>query len=951
MSSWESLLPWSMGFLAHVIKTSQSPGGTPAETEFADFAAWVDSLPDAVVGVDAAGLVALFNPAAERMFGRAAAEITGTALGRILNPGLLEAERVGLEPLPKVPQHWRALEPGPRFQGFRADGEVISLSGTIHRIEVAGQPMVTAVLREDSETAKLERSSVELAAIVESSDDAIIGKDLNGVVTSWNRGAENLFGYSAPEMIGQSILRVIPAELESEEDDILDRLRRGEKIDHYETVRQRKDGSRIDVSVTISPINDRAGHIAGASKVARDISERRRADERLAWLASLPEHNPNPVIEVDLDAKQIHFANPGALRHFPDLLSIGVRHPVFPDLEPIREQLLSGGTGVVKQESAVGDRTFVMSVIVPPATRRLRFYCTEITALKKSEAALIRERNFIAAVVDTIGSVVVVLDSAGRVASTNRAFEALTGYGSDEIKGLEGIRLLTFPEETQTSLTRAQRLQENKGTTTSITHLRAKDGTKYRVEWISTCILDQNGEIEYVVATGTDLTESFRLEQELRNSRDELEIRVAERTAELATTNRLLQREIVDRRLAISALKEAVGQIEAARAEADRANLAKSEFLSSMSHELRTPLNAILGFGQILEEPDSEAYMRECVGHIMKGGRHLLDLINEVLDIARVETGHLQVSTEPIGLAEIVPDVCSLVSRLAAERGIRLENNLSHFANHFVLADRQRLKQILLNLLANAIKYNREGGSVEIFLGAETPGRISIGIRDTGPGISPQNLSKLFTPFERLGAANSAVEGTGLGLALSRRLVEAMDGIIRVESELGHGSVFTIELPRADSPKLPEATETNAAGPIGGVAPGARLYTVLCIEDNPSNLRLIEVIFGSRPGFKLLTAIQGSIGLDLARQHAPDVILLDLNLPDMNGKEVLKRLAQTESTRAIPVIVVSADATAERMTDLLDAGAKAFLTKPLNVNQLFETLDRWLTARPPQEAA
>jgi len=419
--------------------------------------------------------------------------------------------------------------------------------------------------------------------------------------------------------------------------------------------------------------------------------------------------------------------------------------------------------------------------------------------------------------------------------------------------------------------------------------------------------------------------EHKRTEQALLAANDELEMRVAERTEELAKTNAAMQ---------------------IAKEEAEAANLAKSEFLSRMSHELRTPLNAILGFGQILDKQDLTPLSKESVGYILKGGRHLLDLINEVLDIARVEAGHLDLSLEPVALGDAIPDACALVRPLAAERNIRLDENSAELNHNYVLADRQRLKQVLINLLSNAIKYNREGGQVEVYCGQKSDGWISIAVRDTGPGISPEDLPKLFAPFERLSASASAIEGTGLGLVLSQRLVTAMGGTLKVESTLGVGTIFTLELPQTTSPEeqltnVPQSTPHSATSAEFG-----RTFSVLCIEDNPSNFRLMEAIFIDRPEITLLGAMQGSIGLDLARQHEPDLILLDLDLPDIRGSEVLNRLQQSAITRDIPVVVFSADATPNQIDRLLATGARAYLTKPLDVSQFLHTVDEFLGEAP-----
>jgi PAS domain S-box-containing protein len=401
----------------------------------------------------------------------------------------------------------------------------------------------------------------------------------------------------------------------------------------------------------------------------------------------------------------------------------------------------------------------------------------------------------------------------------------------------------------------------------------------------------------------------------------------------------------------ITERKQAEVELQRAKEEADSANLAKSEFLSRMSHELRTPLNAILGFGQILGTQPLTTRQKESVGYILKGGRHLLDLINEVLDIARVEAGHLELSLEPITLDEIVPGSCALVRPLAAERGIRLYENIQgniHVLDSVcVLADRQRLQQVLINLLSNAIKYNRQGGQVEVSCEQPRDGWTSIAVQDTGPGISPQDLPRLFMPFERLNASTSSIEGTGLGLVLSQRMVTAMGGTLNVQSTLGQGTTFTIELPQVASLEETIVNQRKSAPASDAMHEMVALnvatsYSVLCIEDNPSNLCLMEAIFEARPEIRLLAAIQGRVGLDLARQHEPDLILLDVNLPDINGHEVLAHLQQSALTKDIPVVVVSADATSKQIEHLLAAGARAYLTKPLDIDQFLDTVDKLL---------
>ena len=377
-------------------------------------------------------------------------------------------------------------------------------------------------------------------------------------------------------------------------------------------------------------------------------------------------------------------------------------------------------------------------------------------------------------------------------------------------------------------------------------------------------------------------------------------------------------------------------ELVAASREARAANSAKSEFLSRMSHELRTPLNSIIGFSQLLEMDDLDSTQREYVERVLSGGRHLLSLINEVLDLARIESGALGISVEPVDASAAVEDALELVRPLALRRSIELV--AAHGGGPvYVLADQQRLRQVLLNLLSNAVKYNQIGGSVRLTLDRRGE-RLSIGVHDTGPGLTRGDIEKAFVPFERLDVLNGDIEGTGLGLPLSKLMLEAMGGRLSVESEPGAGSVFRVELPLDPNPPGGRETTEAVLEADGPVDPD-QAASILYIEDNASNIRLVEHMLARRPAVRLLTAVQGRRGLELAEQHCPDVVLLDLHLPDMHGSEVLRRLRANERTQHIPVIVVSADATGRQVERLLESGAQGYLTKPLDVPEFLRTVD------------
>jgi signal transduction histidine kinase/ActR/RegA family two-component response regulator len=392
-------------------------------------------------------------------------------------------------------------------------------------------------------------------------------------------------------------------------------------------------------------------------------------------------------------------------------------------------------------------------------------------------------------------------------------------------------------------------------------------------------------------------------------------------------------------------VEQRTAQLAASRDEAERANHAKSEFLSRMSHELRTPMNAILGFGQLLEQSAAlPAANRGWVREIVAAGRHLLELINDVLDLARVESGKFTVSPEPVALRPLIEECLTLLQPAAGAAGVRLLEASRH-CDVQVRADRTRLKQVLLNLLSNAVKYNRRQGSVNVVCVAEVDAvpRVCVRVSDTGTGLEPDQLARLFVPFERL-QADARIEGTGIGLALSKRLIEAMGGSIGAESTPGSGSTFWVRLPLAAG--VAARAEPATGGTPTAAAVSKAPIDVLCIEDNPANLRLIEGIFARQDNIRLLSALAPGLGLELARTHRPALILLDINLPDMDGYAVMQCLREHEATRAIPVLAISANAMPKDIERSKAAGFVAYLTKPIDVSELLRTVSALLAARP-----
>ena len=492
-------------------------------------------------------------------------------------------------------------------------------------------------------------------------------------------------------------------------------------------------------------------------------------------------------------------------------------------------------------------------------------------------------------------------DSAGIISDVNKQTEALTGCTRDELIGAPFKNHFTEPERAQAAITRV--LRENKVTHYELT-ARARDGSQTVVSFNATTFHDRDRKLQGVFAAVRDITERKVLDQVLQKS------------------NRELQE---------------------AMSIAEKANLAKSDFLSSMSHELRTPLSAILGFAQLIESgaPKLTVFQKRSVDQILLAGWYLLELINQILDLARIESGKLSLSLEPTSLQEVLQECEAMIGPLAHKRGIKLTFSELKAA-YFVKADRTRVKQILTNLLSNAIKYNRVDGAVRVECVEVSAERIRIRVEDTGEGLSAEQLDQLFQPFNRLGQEASDEEGTGIGLVMTKRLAELMGGRIGVESTLGKGSQFWLEINLTD--------ERNEIGNLVDdknlhLPPsyaGAPIRTLLYIEDNPANLLLVESLIERRPDIELLTARDGHRGIEMARACLPDVILMDINLPGISGVRAMKILNDDQATTHIPVVALSANAMPRDIEKGIEAGFFRYLTKPIKINEFMETLDEAL---------
>lgn len=492
----------------------------------------------------------------------------------------------------------------------------------------------------------------------------------------------------------------------------------------------------------------------------------------------------------------------------------------------------------------------------------------------------------------------VTTDPAGIITDVNKQMEALTGCRRDDLIGAPFKNYFTDPERAEAGI--KQVLSGNRLTDYEIT-ARARDGKETVVSYNATTFHDRDSRLQGVFGAARDVTERKRFERTLQENN---------------------------------------GELDRARAAAEKANLAKSDFLSNMSHELRSPLNAILGFAQLInsDAPPPTPSQAASIDQIMQAGWYLLQLINEILDLAQIESGKLALSREPTSLDEVMLECQAMIEPQAGKRGVTL--TFPRFGIPFYVdADRTRLKQVLINLLSNAIKYNQENGTVVVECIRSTPERTRISVRDTGAGLSRDMLLQLFQPFNRLGQERIAEEGTGIGLVMSKRLIELMGGSIGVESAVGSGSVFWFELNSATEPQLGMETPETAAIVEAQIRYGEPERTLLYVEDNPANLKLIEQLIARRSDIRLLSARDGNLGIQLARAHRPAVILMDINLPGISGIEALAILREDPATAHIPVLALSANAMPRDIEKGLQAGFFRYLTKPIRVNEFMQTLE------------
>ncbi len=793
-------------------------------------------------------------------------------------------------------------------------------------------------------------------AIFNSAYFSSIATDEKGVIQIFNVGAERMLGYTAADVLN----KITPADI-SDPQEVIARaaalsLELGTPItpgfealvfkasrgieDIYELTYIRKDGSRFPAVVSVTALRDAQEAVIGYLLIGTDNTARKRAEEALLKAGALQSaiFNSANFSSIATDAKGvIQIFNVGAERMLgyaaadvlnkitpADIsdpqeviaraaaLSLELGTPITPGFEALVFKASRGIEDIYELTYIRKDGSRFPAVVSVTALRDAQeavigylLIGTDNTARKHIEEEQrrldqrLRDQQFYTrSLIESNIDALMTTDAQGIITDANKQMEELTGCTRDELIGAPFKDCFTDPARAEGGI--KQVLAEGKVTDYELT-ARSRSGEETVVSYNATTFYDRNRRLQGVFAAARDVTERKRLDQVLQEKNIELE---------------------------------------GAKVVAEKASLSKSDFLSSMSHELRTPLNAILGFAQLVESgsPAPTPAQQRNIEQILKAGWYLLELINEILDLALIESGKLTLSVEPVALAEVVRECQAMIEPQARKRGLSM--TFPDFAApFFICADRMRVKQILINLLSNAIKYNRQGGAVLVECTLVPVDAVRICIRDTGVGLTPEQIGQLFQPFNRLGKEAGSEEGTGIGLVMTKRLVELMGGAIGVESISGTGSAFWFELALTGAPEFLALREGHSAPPRALMADGAPLRTVLYVEDNPANLDLVEQIIARRPDLRLLSEVDAIRGIESARANQPDVILMDINLPGINGIEALRMLRADPSTRHIPIIALSANAVPRDIENGMQAGFFNYITKPIKVSQFMESLD------------
>jgi PAS domain S-box-containing protein len=889
-----------------------------------DFAVNLSSVGHAVLATDAEGRITRLNPLGEISLGWDETDAIGLPLDDVLKIANQESRERVVIPIREV------LSTGaihtlkiPAILIAR-DGSQHSISNTAVLVGKRGGRIdgVVVAFQDPKAGRDLEMSLKHLAAIVQSCESAIISKTLDGIVTSWNPGAERIFGYTAEEMIGKPMIRLFPPDRLDEEPKILACLRHGDRIDHFETMRLTKDGRQLPISVTISPIKDLSGRIVGASGIAHDLSKQRQAEEhnrtvlRSAFDGILVV-NGSTLGLVEANGAYCHMSGYSRREllemRLPDIEAMLSPEQLDRRLKEIREQ---GGARfesrhrlkdrrIVEVECSVdyskaGDDVWV--IFVRDITERKRTDATLQESLAIAEKALkeLSDQKF---ALDQ-HAIVAITDPRGKITYVNDKFCAISKYAREELIGKDhriinsGHHPKEFIRELWQTIKAAQVWRgELKN--------RAKDGSFYWVDTTIVPLLDRNGNPSQYIAIRADVTSRKKSEELLQTANRELQ-----------TANR----------------------------EAEAANRAKSRFLANMSHEIRTPMNAILGYSQLmLRDPNLGADAKENLQTINRSGEHLLALINSVLEMSKIEAGRTELKPTTFSLSRVLDNLAGMFRLRAETKALDFSMFLDGEHTSYVKADEGMLRQVLINLLGNAIKFTKRGQvrlKVSLVRKVDLRLWLSACVEDTGIGISAMEREWLFQPFTQSRSALNTREGTGLGLAISREYARLMGGDITVESTPGQGSAFTFEIP-IERGNAEVATRPMGARRVAGVRAGQKTPTILVVDDQFDNrdwlIKFLRIL-----GFDVKSANNGEESILRWLEWSPQLILMDVHMPVMDGLEATRRIKASPGGKETIVVVLTASTMESERLAAMESGIDEFIAKPCDENELLEKIRKQL---------